>query len=89
MDEAIETSSEAFKDQEVYGIVVYLKTAIWMYIAEMAAGKDNLDKVIKSYYADWKFKHPYPEDLQAEFKKVTGQPYNGLFELLHKKGKFE
>jgi hypothetical protein len=89
MDEPIETSSEAFKDKEVYGIVIYLKTAIWMYIAEMAAGRDNLDKIIKSYYQDWKFRHPYPEDLQAEFKKVTGQPYNQLFELLHKKGKFE
>jgi hypothetical protein len=89
MDEPIETPSADFKDKDVYGIVIYLKTALWMYIAEMAAGKENLDKVMKSYFADWKFKHPYPEDFHAEFKKNLNQEYNGLFELLNKKGKFE
>jgi hypothetical protein len=89
MDEAIETPSADFTDKEAYGTVIYLKTAIWMYIAQMAATPDVFDKVIKSYFADWKFKHPYPEDLKAEFEKQTGLGFNKLFDLLNKKGKFE
>lgn len=89
MEEPIETPSADFKDKDTYGIVIYMKTAIWMYIAEMSAGRENLDKVIQAYFADWKFKHPYPEDLQAEFKQQLNLEFKGLFDLLHKKGRFE
>jgi hypothetical protein len=89
MEEPIETPSASFKDKDTYGIVIYLKTAVWMYITEIAVGKENLDKVMKGYFAAWKFRHPYPEDLQAEFKKQLNLDLSKLFELLHKKGKFE
>jgi hypothetical protein len=50
-------------------------------------GIEKLDKVIKAYYNDWKFKHPYPEDLKAEFKKQLSINVDGVFEMLNKSGK--
>ena len=89
MEEAIETPSEDFSDKEKYGAVIYLKTAIWMYIVELSVGPDKMDKVMKAYFNDWKFKHPYPEDLKAEFEKELNMKFDDIFSLLNKKGKFD
>ncbi|MBC7950131.1 MAG: M1 family metallopeptidase [Chitinophagaceae bacterium] len=89
MEEAIETPAADFADKERYGLVVYLKAAIWMYLVEMSLGEEKLSKVIKAYYNDWKFRHPYPEDLKAEFEKQLNIRADGIFELLNKKGKFQ
>ena len=80
---------EDLGDKDKYGAVVYLKTAIWMYVVELSIGQENLDKVIHEYYKDWKFKHPYPEDLKAKFESVLGIKVDELFNLLNKTGKFE
>jgi aminopeptidase N len=89
MEEAIETPSADFTDKDKYAMVVYIKTAIWMYIIEVSVGADKLDKVMHAYYDQWKFKHPYPEDLKAEFESQLNIKMDGLFDLLNKKGKFE
>ena len=89
MEQAIETPSADFPDKDTYGYVVYLKTAIWMYIVELGVGPEKLEQAIKSYYSDWKFKHPYPEDFKAEFEKRLGINVDKLFELLKKTGKFD
>lgn len=88
MDEAIETPSADFADKERYGMVVYLKTAIWMFIVESSIGVENVDKTIKAFYNEWKFKHPYPEDLKASFEKQLNMNFTELFNLLNKKGNF-
>ncbi|MBL7744856.1 MAG: M1 family metallopeptidase, partial [Chitinophagaceae bacterium] len=89
MDEAIETPSADFTDKDKYAMVVYIKTSIWMYIIEVSIGTEKLDKVLKAYYDKWKFRHPYPEDLKAEFESQLGVKMDGIFELLNKKGKFD
>ncbi len=89
MEEAIETHSAEFASKDEYGMVVYLKTAVWMYIVELTVGQENMDKVIKSYFERWKFKHPYPEDLKAVFEEELNMKFDDLFSLLNKKGKFD
>jgi hypothetical protein len=86
--EAIETPSAAFPNKEDYGTVIYLKTAVWMYIVELSMGQEKLDNVIKTYFNNWKFKHPYPEDIKAEFEKQVGSTIDDLFKLLNKKENF-
>lgn len=87
MEEPIATNAVNFRSKEDYGTVVYIKTAVWMYVVEMAIGKQKVDAGLKAYFDQWKFKHPYPED----FKKVisTSSNYNldNLFDLLNKTGK--
>jgi hypothetical protein len=89
MKEAIETPAADFETEDEYGTVVYLKTAIWMFIVESSVGSENMDKAIKAYYNEWKFKHPYPEDVKASFEKQLNISFTDLFNLLTVKGKFE
>lgn len=86
--EPIETQSAAFSNKDEYGIVVYIKTAIWMAIMESSIGKDDLDKGIKEYFNDWKFKHPYPEDFRQSLEKASGRKMDEIFVLLQKRGNF-
>lgn len=89
MEKPIETHSAEFSNKDEYGLVVYLKTAIWMYIMEVTVGKDNLDKAIQAYFNDWKFRHPYPEDFEASVEKALGKSIDELFEIRKKTGSLE
>jgi hypothetical protein len=84
----VNTASASFPNKEDYGIVVYIKTAIWLYLVESAIGKQNLDKGLHEYFNLWKFKHPYPEDLKAVLQETSGMDLNGIFELLNKENNF-
>jgi hypothetical protein len=86
MEEAIDLPAQDYPNKDEYGIVVYLKTAIWMYLVEALEGRDKLDKGIKDYFTEWKFKHPYPEDFEKALEKSMGKPLDQYFGLLKKTG---
>jgi hypothetical protein len=87
--EPVATKSTGFSNKDEYGIVVYVKTAIWMYIMESSLGKEDLFRGIKEYYNEWKFRHPYPSDLQSAMEKGSGKQVSELFALLQTKGNFK
>ena len=87
MHESIDIPSPDFSSKEAYGLVSYLKTAIWVYIMELQLGRDKVDQALKSYFTEWKFRHPYPEDLQAVFEKELGRSLKEYFDLLYKEGR--
>ncbi len=82
------TSSTGFSNKEEYGYVVYIKTAVWLFIIESSIGQDKLDKGMQEYFEKWKFKHPSPENLQEALEKSSGVALTELFELLNKEGRF-
>ncbi len=87
MPEPVSTASADFATKDEYGLVIYVKTAMWMYMVEAAAGRANLDKAMRAYFEAWKFKHPYPEDLKAVLQKeLPAADIDALFKLLDKKG---
>ncbi|AEW00987.1 peptidase [Niastella koreensis] len=86
-EQPINTPSAAFTSNEDYGIVEYVKTAVWMYTLEAALGRDTLDKGMQAYFKDWQFKHPQPEDLKKELETTSGKNLDKLFDLLNKEGK--
>lgn len=89
MEKPIETPSAEFGDKNSYGVVVYVKAAVWMFLVESSIGEHNLKKAMQSYYNEWKFKHPYPEDLKAVFEKELNMKFDDIFNLLKKPGKFD
>lgn len=86
MEEEIDIPAGDFKDKDEYGLITYIKTAIWMYSIELSLGRDTLQKGMQAYFAQWKFKHPYPEDLKLALEKETGKDLTPYFDLLKKKG---
>ncbi len=86
--EPIETPAADFPSELDYGLVEYTKTAVWMYILEKAIGADDFEKGMQRYFSNWKFKHPYPEDLKASLEQITHESLDKLFDLLKKKDSF-
>jgi len=89
MKSAMETPADKFPDSDEYGIVSYVKTALWMYMLETAVGRDKVDLAVQNYFKKWKDKHPQPEDMQAAFEEAIGGKLDTFFALINKKGKLE
>lgn len=89
MNSAMNTSAEKFPNSDEYGIVSYVKTAVWMYMLETSIGWDKVKLAVQNYFNKWKFKHPQPADMQAAFEEATGTKLNSFFGLINKVGKFD
>lgn len=63
-----------------YGNDVYNKTAQLFEYAEQYLGQEEFDVVMKSFYEKWKFRHPYPEDLELHFNERYPGAFNWLFQ---------
>jgi aminopeptidase N len=59
-----------------------------MYILEKAIGAEDFEKGMHRYFENWKFRHPYPEDLQSSLEQITHRSLDKLFALLHQRGSF-
>ncbi len=55
--------------------------ASYLYLEEYI-GKSVFDKTIKSFYQEWKFKHPTTKDLQNHFEEYSGKKLNWFFDDL-------
>ena len=86
MEKPIDLPAADYADKDEYAAVIYLKTAIWMYLLELLEGRDKLDKGIKDYFTEWKFKHPYPEDFKKTMEKSMGKNLDKYFDLLKQTG---
>ncbi len=89
MQSAMDIPADKFPNSEEYGLISYVKTALWMYILESAIGRDKLDLAIQNYFTKWKNKHPQPEDMQAAFEEAVGGKLDKFFALTKKEGKLE
>ena len=77
-DQAIEQTSANFTTIN-YGLDVYFKTAMMMRWLEQYMGENDFKYGMQDYYNTWKFKHPYPEDLQAVLQKHTKKNIDWFF----------
>lgn len=66
------THADRFDFNQVYSITSYSKGEIFLTQLGYLIGKDNLSKTIKKYYADFKFKHPTPNDIKRTAERVSG-----------------
>jgi hypothetical protein len=89
METAIETPADKFKSSDDYGLISYVKTALWLYVLESEIGEEKMNKAFQTYFKEWHGKHPQPEDMQASFEKSLGASLGRYFQLLDKTGKFE
>lgn len=62
-----------------YGLNTYAYTAVLFDYLKSSIGDSVFDICMKDYFDKWKFKHPYPEDLQKVFEEKTGKDLNWFF----------
>lgn len=60
-DQAPDTRSDSLATMN-YWIGAYSKPALAMHELAKVVGEDELDSAMQSYYEQWKFRHPQPED---------------------------
>lgn len=66
------THADRFHTNQAYGISAYSKGSVFLAQLGYVIGKENLDKTLKRYYQEWKFKHPTPNDFIRVAEKVSG-----------------
>jgi hypothetical protein len=86
MKTPIDIPSTDFKNKEEYGLITYIKTAVWMHYLEQEFGREKLDRAMRAYFNEWKFRHPYPEDLKAVLERELKADLTNYFDLLKKQG---
>ncbi len=84
-DQPITTKAAEFTEMN-YNVVAYTKTAHSMKLLEEKMGQVTFDNMMKTYFEEWKFKHPYPEDFKKVVESNDSVNYKSLFSLLDKKG---
>jgi hypothetical protein len=84
-DQPIGTSSEDFNVLN-YDLVAYHKTAEWMMYLEKTMGSALFSDLMHTYYKEWCFKHPYPEDFRNIAQKYLGSKTDSIFSLIHSYG---
>lgn len=84
-DQPVATPSEKFSVTN-YGLVAYHKTAEWMKGLEQKMGNEAFRQMMQDYFAQWKFKHPQPEDFFAVLQKHLGTEARQQISLLQSNG---
>ena len=66
------THADRYELNAAYGATAYSKGAVFLAQLGYIIGEENLQKTLKRYYHDWKFKHPTPNDFIRLAEKVSG-----------------
>ncbi|MFD2786588.1 M1 family metallopeptidase [Hymenobacter rubripertinctus] len=65
-----------------YELIVYGKAPMLLKYLAGYLGQEQFDAAMHAYYAQWQFRHPYPDDMQAVFERVSGQKLGWFFQQM-------
>jgi hypothetical protein len=82
LDQAIDLPSADYTSTN-YGAIVYSKSAIVFNYLRNYIGDEAFDQMMKSYFEDWKFKHPQPEDFLSYVDQSLGGESDWIKDLVH------
>lgn len=71
-EEPASTHADHFNTNYAYSIAAYSKGAIFLVQLGYIVGENSRDKILLSYYNQWKYKHPNPNDFIRVAEKETG-----------------
>ncbi|WXT99260.1 M1 family metallopeptidase [Seonamhaeicola sp. MEBiC1930] len=66
------THADRFETNLAYGIAAYNKGSVFISQLGYVIGEEKLKKTLKSYYKNWAFKHPTPNDFIRVAEKISG-----------------
>ena len=71
-EQAQTTHADRYDENRPYSISSYSKGEIFLSQLEYLIGKENVEKTLKRYFQDFKFKHPTPNDIKRTAERVSG-----------------
>jgi len=79
LDQPLSLTSNEFTPTN-YGTGVYMKSALIMDHLMAYLGEEVMDKCLRAYYDEWRFKHPHPEDMRKVFERESDKNLGWVFE---------
>lgn len=76
VEQPMTTHADRYTYNAAYGAAAYSKGAVFLAQLRYIIGEENLEKTLKRYYEEWKFKHPTPNDFIRVAEKVSGAQLN-------------
>ena len=71
-EEPLTTHADRYNTNMAFSLGSYIKGQIFLSQLGYIIGEENLEKTIKEYFENFKFKHPTPNDIQRTAEKVSG-----------------
>lgn len=71
-EEPLSTHADHFNTNRAFAVASYYKGLIFLSQLGYIIGEDQLLKILKQYYEEWKFKHPKPNDFIRIAEKTSG-----------------
>jgi len=72
--------SEEYEEIIAYVCAVFYKSMQGFRYLQDYLGDEKFDKIMRTYYEQWKFKHPMPEDFIAIVEEVSGEDMSWFFD---------
>jgi Peptidase family M1 domain len=66
------------------GALSYSKTALWLNTLERHLGWSTLQRIMSTFFARWKFRHPKPADFFAVVNEVSGRDMTWFFDQVYR-----
>ncbi|PHR73183.1 MAG: peptidase M1 [Lutibacter sp.] len=70
--ESLATHADRYHRDRTWSSNAYQKGCLFLTQLGYIMGQENLDKTVKKYYQDFKFKHPTPNDITRTAEKISG-----------------
>jgi hypothetical protein len=65
------------------------KTSLWLHTLERTLGWPVLQRIMSTYFDQWKFRHPRPADFFAVVSEVSGQDMTWFFDQVSQSNVFD
>ncbi len=66
------------------GAITYDKTALWLNTLERYLGWTTQQRILSTYFARWRFRHPSPQDFFDVANEVSGQDLTWFFDQVYR-----
>jgi hypothetical protein len=68
-----------YRDHGEYADNVYIRAKLVLKAIEHEVGKPTMNRIMKTYFQRWKFKHPSTKDFQAVVEEVSKKKWDDFF----------
>lgn len=76
---ALKLNSWSYRNHAQYADNVYIRAKLVLRAIESKVGKQTMERIMKTYFERWKFKHPTTKDFQTVVEDVTKEKWTEFF----------
>ncbi|MNI00277.1 Aminopeptidase N [compost metagenome] len=77
---ALQLNAWSYRDHGEYADNVYTKGKLVLKSIEQEVGNKTMDRIMRTYFQRWKFKHPSTKDFQNVVEEVTKKDWSVFFD---------